>query len=70
VKNISYRKSCDYYDFIVVKVVPELASGHKYRVQQLLDLRIPYLRRPEDFADEVNWMLHRVCVSFLRPLDY
>jgi hypothetical protein len=26
VKNIAYRKSCDYYDFVVVKVVPELAS--------------------------------------------
>jgi hypothetical protein len=21
------QKSCDYYDFVVVKVVPELASG-------------------------------------------
>jgi hypothetical protein len=27
VKNIAYWKSCDYYDFVVVKVVLELASG-------------------------------------------
>jgi hypothetical protein len=27
VKNIAYWKSYDYYDFVVVKVVPELASG-------------------------------------------
>ena len=27
VKNITYWKSCDYYDFVVVKVVSELASG-------------------------------------------
>jgi hypothetical protein len=24
-KNIAYCKSCDYYDFVVVKVVPKLA---------------------------------------------
>jgi hypothetical protein len=27
VENITYWKSCDYYDFVVVKVVLELASG-------------------------------------------
>jgi hypothetical protein len=27
VKNITDRKSCDYYDFVVVKVVPEFASS-------------------------------------------
>jgi hypothetical protein len=27
VKDITYWKSCDYYDFVVVKVVPKLASG-------------------------------------------
>jgi hypothetical protein len=27
VKNIAYWKSCDYYDFVVVRVVSELASG-------------------------------------------
>jgi hypothetical protein len=27
VEYISYWKSCDYYDFVVVKVVPELASS-------------------------------------------
>jgi hypothetical protein len=27
VKNITYQKSCDYYDFVVVKVWLELASG-------------------------------------------
>jgi hypothetical protein len=26
-KNNAYWKSCDYYDFVAVKVVPELASG-------------------------------------------
>jgi hypothetical protein len=26
-ENIPYRKSCDYYDFVVVKVVSKLASG-------------------------------------------
>jgi hypothetical protein len=43
VKNITYQKSCDYYDFVVVKVVLELASSKKYHVQQHLDLRISYL---------------------------
>jgi hypothetical protein len=27
VENVSYWKSCDYYDFVVIKVVTELASG-------------------------------------------
>ena len=27
VENITYQKSCDYYDFVVVKVVLKLASG-------------------------------------------
>jgi hypothetical protein len=27
VKYIAYWKSCDYYDFVVVKVVPKLASS-------------------------------------------
>jgi hypothetical protein len=27
VNNIAYWESCDYYDFVVVKVVSELASG-------------------------------------------
>jgi hypothetical protein len=27
VKNISYRKSSDYYDFVVVEVVTELACS-------------------------------------------
>jgi hypothetical protein len=70
VENIPYQKSCDYYDFVVVKVVSKLASGWKYHVQQLLDFRTPYFLGPEDFVDEVNWMLHRVCMSFLCPLDY
>jgi hypothetical protein len=26
VKNIAYWKSCDYYDFVVIKVVPELGA--------------------------------------------
>jgi hypothetical protein len=27
VKNIVYWKSCDYYDFVVVKVMPDFVSG-------------------------------------------
>jgi hypothetical protein len=27
VKNIAYWESCDYYDFVVVKVVSKLVSG-------------------------------------------
>jgi hypothetical protein len=27
VENVPYWKSCDYYDFVVVKVMTELASG-------------------------------------------
>jgi hypothetical protein len=27
VENVPYWKSCDYYDFVVVKVVTDLASG-------------------------------------------
>ena len=49
----------DHCDRVAEEVVLQLASGENYSIDQLLNLRVPYLGFREHFADEVD-----------RPLDW
>ena len=47
----------DHRDWMAEEIVLQLVLGENYSIDQLLNLRVPYLGFREHFADEVDWPL-------------
>jgi hypothetical protein len=67
---VSYRETCNHYDFVIVKIVTQLSRCEEHCIQQLLDLRVSDLGGLEDFTDEVYGMLNWICTPFFYMFYY
>lgn len=68
-KNIFNRERSDNLDFVLLKVVHQLARSNQHSIQQLLNLRVLNLGLAQHLADEVNWTLHLLDSAFLLMFD-
>jgi hypothetical protein len=65
VEDISQWEVKDHQDIVCIEVVVKLPGCDKYTVKYFLNCWVMNLRFKEDFADEVDWLLHPEGMAFL-----
>jgi hypothetical protein len=58
VEDIRQWEVGDHQDIVCIKVVAKLPESDEYIIKYFLNRWVTNLRFGEDFADEVNWLLH------------